>query len=77
MFKKRFHFNSSKHCLPIVPKGKVKSRAFLAVYRNVYYIGHLHINGMFYLFNNVGAIKCISVKDAEIIKDDEVFWAFT
>jgi len=77
--KKEFDLISSKDKLPEIKLGKSISRAVLAQFRNVFFIGHYHVNGQFYLFNNLGSAKTVSTKD-ELRKPDalenEVFWSY-
>jgi len=70
-----FDFTSTLQEFPEIPEDKQKSGAILAIYRRVFYIGHLNVNGTFYLFNNVGGIKIISTKEAKQ-QPDAIEWVY-
>lgn len=74
--KKEFDLVSSKQQLPEIKRGKSISKAILASVKNVFFIGHYHVNGQFYLFNNLGSSKTVSTLPAGDLPPDEVFWAY-
>ena len=75
MMVKEFKFISSEERLPDIKTGKSISKAILASVKNVFFIGHFHRNGQFYLFNNLGSAKTVSTVHSGS-EPEVVFWAY-